>query len=242
MKMKRLLTCALILVAAAANAQTVDEVIHKYLAAIGGVDKWKAVKSRKAEGKMTMQGFDLPVTLYQKPPAKQKVVVSIQGMEIVQAFDGKDAWAINPMVSKDPVKIPEEESKDMRDNQFENDFIDYKKKGHEVKLLGTEVVDGIKCYKVELVKNKNKPGASTEIHFFDADNYVTIMQSAIADSGPVKGKEVKTFLSDYQDVQGLMLPFAIETKIGEETLQKFVFEKVSIDEPMDDSLFAFPKK
>ncbi len=241
--MKQLLTIFLIIRGVSAYSQTADEVINKYLSAIGGIEKWKAVKTRKAEGKMTMQGFDLPVTLYQKPPTKQKVVVSVQGMEIIQAYDGKDAWAVNPMgPTKDPVKIPDEDAKEMKDNEFENDFIDYKKKGHDVKLLGTEVVDGIKCFKVELIKSKNTPKASTETHFFDADNYVTIMQSNIVQSGPGKGKEVQTYLSDYQDVQGMMLPFAIETRIDGQTFQKFTFEKITLDEPMDDSVFAFPKK
>ncbi len=241
--MKRLLTIAFVLLVVVAHAQTVDDVINKYLSAIGGADKWRAIKSRKAEGKMTMQGFELPVTLYQKPPAKQKVVVSVQGMEIIQAYDGKDAWAVNPMSpSKDPVKIPDEDARDMKDNDFENDFIDYKKKGHEVKLLGTEAVEGIKCFKVKLTKNKNTPNPATETHFFDAENYVPIMQSNIVHSGPGKGKEVKTYLSDYQDVKGLMVPFSIETKVDGETFQKFTFEKVTVDEPMDDSIFAFPKK
>jgi hypothetical protein len=244
MKTKQLLTIALVFLAATAYGQTADDVINKYLSAIGGADKWKAIKSRKAEGKMTMQGFDLPVTIFRMPPAKQKVVVSVQGVEVIQAYDGKDSWVVNPLglPSKDPVKVPEEESKRMKYKEFENDFIDYKKKGHEVKLLGTEDVDGIRCFKLQIIKNKNTADPITETHFLDADNYVPIMESSIVRLGIGEGKEAKTYMSDYQEVQGLMMPFTLETKIEGETIQKFVFEKITLNEPIDDSVFAFPKK
>ena len=34
------------------NAQTADEVIAKYITAIGGADKWSKVQSLKVEGQM----------------------------------------------------------------------------------------------------------------------------------------------------------------------------------------------
>jgi hypothetical protein len=62
-----------------------------------------------------------------------------------------------------------------------------------------------------------------------------------ARSGPAKGQEMKTYLSDYQDVNGLMMPFFIEVKSNGQTMQKISLEKVTLDEAMEDSFFAFPK-
>ena len=70
--MRRLSRAAFILVvlsaAAAAHAQTVDEIVAKNLQAKGGAEKWKAVNTVKMTGKITMQGLDLPLTVYAKRP------------------------------------------------------------------------------------------------------------------------------------------------------------------------------
>lgn len=243
--MKRIFTLLFgICIAMASQAQTADDVLAKYFANIGGVEKWKALKSMKLTGKMNMQGLDLTFTAYQKPADKQKFIIQVNGVEIIQAYDGKDAWMLNPLMGgKDPVKLDEEQSKEMKDQKFEDEFIDYKKKGHEVTLQGTEEVDGVKCYKLFLVKNKNNDKEDvSEIHYLDAENYVPIMRVSYVRSGPAKGQEVKTYVSDYQEVNGLMMPFFTESKSNGQTMQKMTIEKVTLDEAIDDASFAYPKK
>jgi hypothetical protein len=244
MKMRIVSTLVLLLCVTLLKAQSADDILTKYFTSIGGLDKWKALKSMKAEGKMSMQGMDFPFVVYSKPVAKQKVEVQVQGIQIIQAYDGKDAWMLNPMMGgKDPVKMSDEESKEFKDQKFEDEFIDYAKKGHEVKLLGTEEIDGVKCYKIQLVKNKNNDQEDvTEIHYFDSENYVPILRVTYARTGPAKGQEIKTFLSDYQDVNGLMIPFFVDSQMNGQTFQKMTLTKVILNEPIDDAAFAFPKK
>ena len=79
------------------------------------------------------------------------------------------------------------------------------------------------------------------MHFFDAENYVPIMVVTYARSGPGKGQEIKTYLSDYQEVDGLMMPFFVEAKMNGQTMQKITIEKWTLNEPMEDSIFSFPK-
>lgn len=242
--MKLRFTLVLAVVCFFAQAQSADEILAKYLENTGGVDKWKALQSVKMTGKMNMQGMDFPVTMYRKTPAKQKMQIQVQGIEIVQAYDGTDAWMINPMMGgKDPVKMSDEESKEFKDQKFEDEFIDYKKKGHEVTLLGTEEVEGVKCHKIQLIKNKNNDQEDvTEVHFFDAENFVPIVQVSYARSGPAKGQEVRTYLSDYQEVGGFMLPFFMESKVNGQTVQKLTLDSVTFNEAIEDAAFAFPKK
>ena len=193
---------------------------------------------------MNSQGLDLPITIYEKAPVKQKMVMQVQGVEFIQAYDGVDAWMLNPFQGgKDPVKLSEEESKEVKDQKFEDEFIDYQKKGHEVTLQGTEEIDGVKCHKIQLIKNKNNDQEDvTEFYYFDAENFVPILRKSYVRSGANKGTEVNTYLSDYQEVKGLMFPFFLEAKINGQTVQKITIESVSLDEAMDDSIFAFPKK
>lgn len=243
--MKRLLLFLFILFTGVSMyAQTADEILAKYLETTGGVQNWKALKTMKATGKMSMQGMDLDFNMTSKVPNKMHMVIKFQGQEIIQAYDGVDAWMLNPLAGgKEPVKIPEEQAKEMTEQEVEDEFIDYTKKGHEVKLLGKEEVDGASCYKIELIKNKNNDKEDvTEIHYFDAENFVPIMTKSYVRSGPSKGQEAQTYLSDYQEVNGLMIPFSIETKSNGQTVQKMTFQKITINESVEDTLFTFPKK
>lgn len=244
MKWKPFIFLCALAFAHAAAAQNVDEIVAKYLENTGGLQKWKAMQTKKAVGKMTMQGMELDLVLTMKAPNKQHMKISFQGQEIVQAYDGKDAWAINPMMGgKEAVKLPPEQAKDMMERELQDDFIDYKAKGYQVKLLGKETVEGTPCFKVELAKNK-KDGqeGSTEIYYFDAQNFVPVMVATTLQSGPAKGQEVRNYLGDYQDADGLMLPFSLESKLNGQTIQKMTFEKISLNTAVDDALFAFPKK
>jgi hypothetical protein len=227
-----------------ANAQSADDVLAKYFANTGGIDKWKALKSYTQKGK-AWQGQEFPMVIYAKAPNKVKMVINVQGTELVaQAYDGTTAWMLNPFAGgKDPVKMDDEQAKEIKDEEFEDSFIDYKKKGHEVTLEGTEEIDGVKCFKIKLVKNKNNPkDDAIELHFFDAENYVPIVKVSYVKTGPQKGTEVKSYLSDYQEVGGLMFPFSMEQKVNGQTVAKLNIEAVTIDDIKDDTIFAFPKK
>ena len=240
---KSALTLFLLVLVLATRAQTADEILNKYYENTGGIEKWKSLQTRKGVGKMNMQNMDFPITMYEKAPAKQRIEFSVQGLQIVQAYDGTDAWMINPMQGgTTAVKLTDEEAKEFKDNEFEDEFIDYKKKGHSVELKGTEEIDGVKCHKIELVKNKNNDKEDvTEIHYFDAENFVPIMVVSYAKSGAVKGQEIKTYLSDYQEVNGLMMPFFIEAKMNGQTVRKITIDNQTVNEPIEDTLFAFPK-
>lgn len=244
MKPKLLLSALLLMTISLVKAQTVDEILANYFKSVGSVEKWKALQSMKVSGNMNMQGMDFPFTLYSKRPNKMYMNIQVQGTEIVQAYDGMDAWMINPFAGgKDPVKMTPDESKEITDRNFEDEFIDYKSKGHELTLQGTEDVEGVKCYKVQLIKNKNNDKEDvTEIHYFDSENYVPIMIVSYARSGPMKGAESRTYLSDYQEVEGFMMPFSYEVKVNGQTVQKLTYKELKLNETMEDSLFAFPTK
>lgn len=244
MKKRSLLIIFALLSAATIHAQTADEILAKYFENTGGLDNWKKLSTMKVDGKMNMQGMDFNFTLLSKRPNKQKVEVNVQGTQIIQAYDGTDAWMINPFAGgTEPTKMPEDQAKDFTSQKFEDEFVDYKTKGHEVTLLGEEEVDGTACYKVQLVKNKNNDQEDiTEIHYFDKENFVPILRVNYALSGPAKGQEVKTYLSDYMEVDGFMIPSYMESKVDGQSIQKMTFVKVVMNEPIEDTAFTFPKK
>jgi len=106
-----------------------------------------------------------------------------------------------------------------------------------------EEVDGVKCHKIKLVRNKNNDREDiTEVYYFDSENFVPIVVSQFARTGPAKGMEIKTYLSDYQEAGGLIFPFSMEQKVNGQVAMKIVLEKITVNDVIDDNVFVFPKK
>ena len=171
--------------------------------------------------------------------------LDIQGTKLIpNAYDGKIAWTLNPFGgSTTAQKLPEEQKEEVLDQAiFENPFIDYQKKGHEVSLEGTEEIDGVECYVIKLIKNKNNDMAdATEYHYLDTENYVTVMQKTYGRSGPQKGQELETYFSEYQELDnGLIVPYSFETKVNGQALQQIIIESIETDAEIDDEVFTFP--
>lgn len=221
------------------QAQTADDILAKYFEITGGLEKWKNLEASKMVGSMTMQGMEFPGTIYAARPNKQRMEFNVQGKNIIQAYDGTDAWWINPFAgSEDAQKMPAEMSEDMIKATFESEFLNYKEKGHSVELVGKETIEGAETWQIKLTKKNG----DVEHHFFDAEHFVVIMIRTMIANGPMKGQHAETFLSDYQEVDGMMFPFFIEVKMGGQTAQKITIKSVELNGKSEDTFFAMPKK
>lgn len=215
-----------------------DKIIDTYLENIGGVDNWKALTSMRMEAKMSQMGMEFPGVMIQAPPNKQRMEINIQGQQMVQAYDGETAWWINPfMGATDAQPMPAEMATEFTKETFEDDFIDYAKKGHAIEYTGDVEVDGVLCHEVKMTKEDG----SEEFHYFDPEYMIPIMTKTILDSGQMKGQAVETYLSDYEEVDGLMIPKFIESKVNGATQFALTVTKVDLNIEVDDTLFAYPK-
>ena len=222
-----------------AHAQTVDEILARHFEAQGGLDKLKALESRRISGTMMMgPGMEAPLVIEQKRPGKRRVEFTVQGMTGVQAFDGERAWALMPfMGKKDPEYASDEDSKNEReDADFDGPLMDYKTKGHTVELAGKEAVEGADAWKVKVTKKNGE----VSHYFIDTETYLLVKQE-----GKMKRRDTEfdseTYFSDYKEVDGYMVPHVMEQGAkGMEQRQKISFSKVEINVKLDDSRFVMP--
>jgi len=229
----------LALLAPVASAQTVDALLAKHTEAMGGLTKLKAVHSIRTTGKMVVgPGIELPLVMYQKRPKSFRMEFSMQGMTGTQAYDGKNAWMVMPMMGKkDPEAMGADETGQMDEQaEFDGPLMDYKEKGNTVELVGKEQVEGADAFKLKVtLKNKN-----IRYVYLDAETYLQIKAES---KRTIRGTEVESesFMSDYKEVDGMMVPFAIDAGAkGSPQRQKIVIEKVEFNPVLSDTLFAMP--
>lgn len=223
-----------------ADELTVDQILARNAAARGGLEKLAAVKSMRLTGKLSMAGMEAPFTLTKKRPDMVKMEFTIQGMTGTQAYDGTTAWMVMPFMGK---KEPEAMSGDMlkelkEQADFDGPFIDYAKKGNKVELLGKADVEGTPAYKLKLT---TKEGSETTV-YLDAETFLEVKMEA---KRKMQGQEIEgeTTLGNYQEVEGVLIPFSVEMKAkGAPAGQTLTIDKAEINPTLEDAGFRMPAK
>ena len=222
----------------AVRAQTLDEIIAKNIQARGGIDKIKSVRSIRSSQKLNAGSFQAKVVQKNKRPDQVREEVSIQGLTQVQAYDGKTAWQINPFGGRrDPELLSQDDAKGLVvDADIDGPLVDYKQKGHKAELLGHDSVEGTDCYKIKLtLKN-----GDIRISYLDADSFLELkLETQTTIRGSIQENE--TYYGDYETINGLYFPFAIEAgQKGDPSRVKFTVEKVEINIPLEGAIFSMP--
>src|SRR5207248_7651036 len=175
----------------------------------GGADALRALQSLKLTGKMLVQQGQIQLSYVQtkKRPGEVRTDATIQGMTIVQAYDGKEGWRISPLQGRrDPEKMSADETKSlMEDAEIEGPLVDWKAKGSTVEYLGTEDVDGTQAHKLKVVRKNG----DVNLVYLDPDHFLEIR---IISQRTEQGAqiEVETDLGDYEKIGGVFIPFSIE--------------------------------
>ncbi|HKV09621.1 MAG TPA: hypothetical protein VJ725_15870 [Thermoanaerobaculia bacterium] len=233
----RLLLLALA-VPALVSAQTVDEVLDRHVAAKGGLDRWRAVRSLTVSGTLEAYSQEGPFVVEWKRPDQYRVDKTLLGRKVVEATDGAAAWSINPLTGADePKAVPEEVVKyAKREAEYESPLIDAKAKGNQVEFLGAGDVDGQPALKLDVTR---KDG-SKETWYLDPKTYLEIARfDRKFDMG--RENERWTYYSDFRTVDGLVLPHHFEEQFSIRFVATSV-EKVQVNPEIDPARFKMPAK
>jgi hypothetical protein len=241
MKNKILLTGFLLAILFSVNSysQSIDDVLSKYTDAIGGRSNWDAVKSLKFTGYMNIMNMDIPYTQYVKRPGLWLLEIQVQGMKIVQAYDGKSGWMINPMMgSKKPEKTEDEMTKTYKANSLiGGKLLNIKEMGYTAELIGTENVDGKEVYNIKLT---DKDGEFTNYYIETATNLIYKTTAKLMR----KGTEISTesVYSNYTKVNDVMIAFINDQKLtgAQNSSEMITVDKVEVNVNIDDKIFVMP--
>ncbi|MCK5401997.1 MAG: outer membrane lipoprotein-sorting protein [Flavobacteriaceae bacterium] len=249
MKTLKLLLVALIVgFTTQINAQTAEEIINTYFENIGGLETLKKVEGIKMTAKVNNGGMEIPIEIIQLKSGKQMTVINFQGKEIKQGvFNGETLWSTNFMTQK-AEKSDAETTANMKlnANDFLDPFIDYKEKGYTIELLGNETIDGAETFKIKLTKEPitvdGIEEADVNFFFFDVDNFVPIAMQSEIKSGQGKGMTLEITMSDYQEVDGIYLPFSMTQGIKGQPGAPLTISTIEINPVVDDKVFEFPEE
>jgi outer membrane lipoprotein-sorting protein len=181
----------------------------------------------------------LPFRLEMKRPRKCRLEIDFAGKTAVQVYDGQNGWKLRPYLDRNDVEpFSEQEAKAQSDTgELEGPLVDYAAKGTKIALEGMEPVEGHNAYKLLLTK---KSGDVQRI-WIDAQSFLDVKIEGIPRR--MDGKMHKVWISqrDFRLVQGVMIPFVVETVVeGYRESHKMLIEKVTLNQKLDDAAFGKP--
>jgi outer membrane lipoprotein-sorting protein len=228
-----------------AAAQTADEIIEKSIAATGGRAALSRIKTRTASGTITLNtpAGDIPGTIevMNAAPNKTRTVIKADlsafgagPLEIDQRFDGEQGYVIDTLQGNRD--IAGDQLQNMHNGSFPSGLLDYKQKGFVAKLQGKEKLASGEVY---VLVFEPKSGSSIR-QYFDAQTMLPVRYT-IRVAIPQMNTEVEqtTELSDYREVDGVRLPFAISTSSSAQSFS-IALVKVEHNTSIDPKLFVKP--
>lgn len=235
----RALVLALLL-APAASAQTVDELVAKYTAARGGAERWKAVQSLEATGVFTSFSQAHPFTMRWKRPGLYRFESTSMTQPFTVGRDAGGVWWIVPAYgvqaaarTQEPDSIPVG-----RDAELEPALFGWKEKGHKVELAGPGDIDGQATLQLKVTF----ANGWTETWHLDPKTFLEVaVDSRTVDRTQPGGENIpqRAYFLEFRTVEGLVIPHRIEKEFG---ARHSVLEvgKVLVNPALDDGVFKMP--
>jgi hypothetical protein len=225
-----------------ARADAPPDLVAKNLAARGGAEKLAAIASIQFRGRLVVPGdFELA---YQETRARKNDAArtdsTIEGLTLVQGFDGKVGWRINPFEGRrDAERMSDDDTRAFADDEtIDGALLSAKARGAAITYLGREDFEGTDTYKLRVTK----PSGVEYVYFLDPDTYLEIK---VIETRTLRGARQVTLteFGDYELVDGVYFPFAIESGPIDSTSSgrsRIEIDTAKANVPVSDATFTIP--
>ena len=215
-----------------AGASNADDVIQKYVTAMGGADAIRKITSRDAKGMILVGGSQTPIEVLTKAPNK-RVTISHTGQgDSFTAFDGTAGWMGN---TGRPARemTPTESGASSLDAEFAI-AIRLNEIFPQIRRARPEQIDGVMCD--QLIGTG--PGRLPVRLYFDQNSGLLMRLVRYAET-PVGRNPTQIDYADYRDADGVKIPFrwTLSRVNGRFTIQ---IAEVKSNVPIEDAKFAKP--
>ncbi len=226
-----------------ASAQTADEIIAKNLAARGGIEKVRAIRSMvMTDSVSTPDGRGTPLRIFALRPGRIREELTVGQSRSIKAFDGQTGWIQNPGPRGASARALTggdlDELRDDAENAIDGVLADYAAKGSRVEYTGTQTVDGKPCYKLKVTLHTGH----TQYQYIDTGTYLEVRQDIL---GTMDGKAsaIEQTLGEYRSEGGVMFAHTIVSVMrGRPERSTMTIQRIEINPPVDERVFSMPRR
>jgi hypothetical protein len=214
-------------------AQTADEVVSKYVDAIGGSKLVSGITSISLESNVSVMGSDVPSTTHILNGKGFKTELDFNGSKIVNCITDKGGWAINPMTGQSSATAMSADQANAAKGSFQvgGPLFDYAAKGYKVEMAGKDTGD----YKLKVSSNGVNITYYVNVHTYLIDKMVNAVNANGQDM------EITTAFRDYKKTDiGLVMAYTQEIIYPQRSVT-ISHTRVEFNKPIDPAIFDMPK-
>jgi outer membrane lipoprotein-sorting protein len=188
---------------------TANQILDKYIQAVGGAQRLANLKSFAAKG--TLEGFDtyhmkVPLELYAKAPGQRTIIWHGQNGDSSTVFDGRAGWIAQ--VSNPVRLLPMMPGAEIDGGKFDADVaipvgIKQALSDWKVGIPPTTIDDKV----VNVIQGTGAGKTRFKLYFED-ESGLLVRQLRYSDT-PIGMVPIQVDYSDYRDVAGVKLPYKI---------------------------------
>jgi hypothetical protein len=192
----------------------------------------------KADAEQAKQ-VQLPFTLEVMRPRKSRLELIFAGKTAVQVYDGKQGWKLRPFLNRNDVEpfTADELKSEARWNGIDGPLVDYAAKGTKADLDGMEPVDGHAAYRLKLTRQDG----TVQHVWIDTKSFLDVKVEGAPRRMDGRMHNVYVYQRDFRQVQGLTIPFLLETAVdGYRGTHDMHIEKAEVNPKLSDARFVKP--
>ena len=217
------------------RAQTVDEIVNKYVDALGGKEKLDQVKTIYMENSVQVMGNEGPSKTSIVNGKCYRMESEINGQSIIQVLTDKGGWQVNPFAGATTAQpLPDDLYKQSKGQiDISGPLYNYAAKGNKVELLGK---DG-NTFKLKIT---NAESGETTVYIDTTTYYMTKLTKA----GTMMGQtmEINISFSDFKKADlGLTFPYTTEISYGGQFSITSTVKKIELNKAINPAIFEMPK-
>lgn len=225
---------------------TVEQMLESHYKAMGK-EKLDEVRTIEMHGKTIRRGNEVPFATYIEYPDKFRTETELMGRKMIRVLNGDKGWMVNPR-NNEVIQLESGRAEQIRQRiQFGSDLLHYDPGKDKIEYLGLSEFEGTEVYKLKMVRE----GGQSIVCFLDKDSFVLLRTES---TRSIRGNdlEIITMYGNYKKVDGIFVPFSLETKMKNEPERQGrgrrspistgsqVVESVKFNKSLDASLFNKP--
>ena len=206
--------------AAIPEGMTAQNVLEKYIEAIGGKEKLMGVESYSLMAEAEMQGMLLNLEVKKTSKNQYMQDVKVMGNSMSKKVVDEDkGYMVMRGQRKD---LGENELKKVKEESAT--FPELNLLNTDVALEGVEVIDGKKAYKIKISDEKTS--------FYDIETGLKVQDAVSVEA---QGQQMNTTFdyTDYKEVSGIKFPFILTQTMGSQKFD-FIVKEIKINEGVSD--------
>ncbi len=218
------------------NFPTVDQILEKYVQAIGGKSAIEKATTRISKGTQTSSagGAGMPLEITQQAPNKLVIAMTTpQQAVIARGYNGTTAWMKTPRGQRE---LTGSELEQMRRNADFFWMLKLRQISKDMMVLGKEKVSERDAYIVGAMVSPTH----IETLYFDTQTGLLLRIKTLEDS-MIGWMPEQVDYEDYRDIDGVKVPFTIKQSYVDPWIGwTRSFTEIKFNVPVDESKFNMP--